>query len=132
HRLSRLWHQPAAFVIEASLHTRDRQRVELQNSWRKKQGLAALPVPAPRPIERARDSTIGPLLQALRTATTAGERQAARRAIEALGLAALPAVKDALATAKAGDPAAAELRTLMTRLAAVVTDLEVADSPAAL
>jgi hypothetical protein len=45
HFLSRVWKQPEAFDLAGTLETRDRQRFELQNIWRKKQGIEALPMP---------------------------------------------------------------------------------------
>ena len=36
---------PEAFDLSGTLESRDRQRVELQNIWRKKNGLEPLPLP---------------------------------------------------------------------------------------
>src|SRR5262249_55124097 len=46
HALSRRWHQPSLFDLEADVSARDRQRRQLQNFWRQRHGLPLLPVPA--------------------------------------------------------------------------------------
>jgi hypothetical protein len=128
--LRRLWNLPDRFDPSASLHTRDRQRVELENIWRKKLGLLPLPLPVFKKIERRPEHEIKPMLDAILTAAGAKERQEAIQAVGALGLPALPAVKELLATTKADHSAHADLEQLAARLACTVDEIAWAENSA--
>jgi hypothetical protein len=128
HLLSRLWKQPDAFDLSGTLRTRDRQRVELQNAWRKKQGLELLPLPAPRKVNRLPANEVQPKLQAVLTAPTLTERGKALDAVAALGLGALPAVNETLAGLKADHAARADLQQLAGRLAFSVNEIKLGEA----
>jgi hypothetical protein len=118
------WKMPDAFDISASLRIRDRQRIELQNVWRKKQGMKLLAVSEAKKIDRLPDAAIQPLLQALLYAPNDAQRQQARQLIEVAGLPALPAAKELLAKISKDHPAFAELQKAVNRLACVVGEVK--------
>jgi hypothetical protein len=127
HLLRYAWKQPDVFDLSGSLRTRDRQRVQLQNVWRKKRGLELLPLPAIRKVERLPDNEVQPKVQAILTAPTVSERRKALDAVAALGLAALPAVRETLAGLKADHPARADLQHLAGRLAFSVNEIKLGE-----
>jgi hypothetical protein len=131
HVLARRWSQPEAFDLNASLKTRDRQRLELTNQWRKKQGQAPLPLPPEKRITPAEDKQVRPLLNKLLAATTAKERREAGKPVLALGLPGLPAVREQLAALPADHPARADVQDLATRLALIVDEVRFAERSAA-
>jgi hypothetical protein len=120
--LSELWKQPAGFDISAPVRVRDRQRVELQNTWRKKQGLPPLPMPTVKTIKRMPDKDVMPKLLALLSSADDAEREKAQRAIELLGLPALPAAKEMLTKTK-DEPAFSNLQETVNRLASIVDEI---------
>ena len=63
-RLAEAWKMPAAFDPRRAQLKRDRQRIELANVWRKRQGLAPLPVPGSRAAGGAPDAGKSPSLVA--------------------------------------------------------------------
>lgn len=115
------------FDENASLRTRDQQRIALQNAWRIQRGMATVPVPPEKKIERLSEKQIAPLLQKVRDGKTAEARQAALQTVESLGLPALPALKEFLAGLKPGDPARDDVSALARRLAFIVADVTITE-----
>ena len=64
-----------------------------------------------------------PKIREILTASTAADRETATRAVEANGLCALPAAREALAQLKADSSARPDLQRLVNRLAATVADV---------
>jgi hypothetical protein len=112
------------------LKTRNRQRLELKNQWRKKQGQAPQPFPPEKRITPAEDKQVRPLLNKLLAATTAEERREAGKPVLALGLPALPAVREQLALLGPDHPARADLQELARRLALIVDEVRFAEQSA--
>jgi hypothetical protein len=115
------WERRQDFDPVGDYHTRRRQKAALANEWRRREGLHPLPLPelprvTPAPAER-----VAALLAA--TAWDA-DRPKALAALEALGLAALPAVRAHLAALPADRPDAVDLRVLAARLRAHVQEVE--------
>jgi hypothetical protein len=125
HRLSEIWKIPDAFDLSGTIKTRDRQLVELKNIWRKKSGLAPLPLPEGKKVERVEASKIEPKLRAFLDAATTAERQAIAESIEPLGLPALPAMREALGRIKKDHPAYADLQRHAARLACTLNEVTV-------
>lgn len=126
HILSVRWKQPSAFDLSGSLRTRDRQLVELRNVWLKKQGKTPVPLPEVKRVAPAPDGTVRPLLERLEAAQSDEQRQASRKALAALGLPALPAVRERLRALKRDQPAFASLSDLAVDLSCVVAEVRFA------
>jgi len=122
--LSVLWKLPQPFDFHSPLLTRERYRIDLVNTWRERQGLQLLPIPASHRVKRLPDAVVKPKLDALLGATNDADRQKAIAAIEELGLPALPAAREFLAGTKPDHPAYAELRKMVLRLACIVREIE--------
>jgi len=119
HELAHRWPERYEFDIEASLSERDTQIVAMKNVWRQAHGLEALPLPQRPAIPRVPDETVQPLLDRI---VQTGDQKAIR-AIEALGLGALPAVKARLAGLAENHPARLPLATLAANLANVIREV---------
>jgi hypothetical protein len=128
--LAELWKLKPPFRFHSPLLTRERYRIDLINIWRERQGQPPLPVPAPRTVKRLPDALVNPKLDALLAAANDRERVRAIRAVEELGLPALPAVRELLASMAEDNPAHAELKKAASRLACIVTAVEVSRSSA--
>jgi hypothetical protein len=120
--LAERWGQPRLFDIYGRLGHRERQRLEMTNVWLKKRGKDPIPLPEPRKIEPAPDAQIRPLLAAVSTAKTPGERQPHLDALRKQGLPALPAIHVRLRSLKPDHPARKDLETLAGRLALTVAE----------
>src|SRR5262249_24878911 len=116
------WAQPHLFDIYAPLSVRQRQRIELKNIWLKKHDREPLPVPARRKVEPASESTVRPLLQAVRDAKTAESRRGALAAVKKLGLPALLAMSGLLRDMNPTDPAHDDLRAAAQEIALTVAE----------
>jgi hypothetical protein len=127
HLLSRGWKRPDLFDLSRTLKTRNRQRIELKNVWRKKQGQKPLPLPAARKISPVPAKKMRPLLEDIVKAPTPARRRYALKAVEALGLPALPAVREMLRNLKPTHPAYEGLDNLGRRLAFVVAEVSFGD-----
>jgi hypothetical protein len=122
--LSVLWKMRQPFVFHSSLLTRERYRTDLINMWRQRQGLPLLPDPPLHRVQRLPDAAVRPGLDALVAAANDQERQKAVAAIEKLGLPALPAAREFLATTTPDHPAHTELKKMALQLACVVREIE--------
>jgi hypothetical protein len=120
--LTERWKQPKLFDITGPLQVRERQRLEVKNVWLQKRGKKPIPVPAPRRVRPAPEAKVQPLVKAVLDAKTAAVRQQALKAIEGLGLPALPAVRKLLGSLKKDHPAHAEVQSLAARLAFIVRE----------
>ena len=131
HVLWTRWPKKYTFDIAASPAVRDRQRVELKNTWRKQHGLSPLELPHPPQIRRMSDDELRPLWNAVLQAANEKERSKSASAIEARGLSALPAARKVLATVPVAAPSRPALEKLVGRLSVVVreviVDVTVAD-----
>jgi hypothetical protein len=111
------WGRPDLFELWGSPRNRDRQILELKNIWLKKVGKDPLPLPSSRKPSPAPEKRVAPLLDEVRAAKTHDERRHALKTLDALGLPALPAVREALADLPADHRARADLAALATHLA---------------
>jgi HEAT repeats len=128
--LAARWKQPALFDITAPLQDRERQRLVLKNQWREKRGQKSIPLPPPRQVEPLHEAKLQPLIKAAQDAKTSTERAQAVRAIEALGLPALPAVRKLQKSLPANHPAISDMRSLAKRLALIVRETRFAEDSA--
>jgi hypothetical protein len=125
------WGEPKLFDLSKPLSVRNRQIVEVQNLWRKKQGLKPLRVPEARRVPPVADATVAPLLKTLVKSSSAQSQREATRALERLGLGALPRVRKELATLPKDHPARERLSKLTNRLACIVSDVHFSDDSVA-
>lgn len=121
--LAERWNQPGLFDIYARWGERERMRLALQNTWRTKRGEKPLPIPARFSVKPASHATLRPLLEAVENADTPGRRRDALRALEEVGLPALPAVRKLSGSLKPDDAARKEIGALAERLAATVAQV---------
>lgn len=118
------------FELGADQPTRDRQRFTIINRWRSEHGLTPLDAPAARRIEPAPARITKPLLDRL-VSTDPKARLRAAKKLEAIGLAALPALEERLHDLDASSAIAAEVAALTTRVGCIVAVTSVtADSVA--
>jgi hypothetical protein len=127
HMLSRAWGQPDAFDLSGTLRTRNRQRVELDNTWRRKQGLKPLPVPEPRRCQPLPENEFNPSLQVVLEARTPGEQRRAIAALEKLGPGALLPLRNWVATKGTDHPAREALQKAVFRIAFAVDEIVLAE-----
>ena len=125
--LAARWGDPKLFDESAPLSVRNRRIVEVQNVWRKNQGMNLLPIPDARKIPAVADATVAPLLKTLVESSSAEAQRDASGAVERLGLGALPRVTKELATLPKEHPARASLSKLASRLACIVDDIRFSD-----
>jgi hypothetical protein len=125
------WGDPELFDLWAPLSVRKRRIVEVQNVWRKKQGLKPLPVPEARRIPPVADDTIAPLIKTLVESSSAQSQRDASGAVERLGLGALARVRKELASLPKDHPAHERLSRLANRLAYIVSDIRFSDDSVA-
>ncbi len=118
--LVRRWGDPKMFDSSAPLSNRNKRIVEIQNVWRKKQGLALLSVPQPRKIPDADVAIISPLLKAIVDSSLPDK---AAEAVERLGIGGLPHVRKQLNSLSEDHPARKRLSKLASRLACIVTEI---------
>ena len=121
------WGDPKLFDLSKPLSVRNRKIVEIENVWRQKQGLKLLPTPESRRIVPVPDSTISPLLKTLVEASSGQAQGDASRAVERLGLGALPHVSKELASLPKDHPARDSLSKLANRLACIVSEVRFSD-----
>ena len=125
------WADPKLFDLWAPLSVRNRRIVEVQNVWRKKQGLKPLPVAEARRIPPITNSAIAPLLKTLVESSSAQSQRDAGAAVERLGLGALPPIRKELASLPKDHPAKERLSKLASRLACIVSDIRFSDDSVA-
>ncbi|HET6246357.1 MAG TPA: hypothetical protein VFE47_01565 [Tepidisphaeraceae bacterium] len=124
HSLAARWDKLYTFKWSLPLPERDRQRLAIQNTWRKRHNLPPLQLRQSRKIDPVAAEKIDPLLQLL--AAPAGDvREKAAADIEALGLGTLGAVRKAIATLPASDPRKAALDLLARRLSCHVEQITI-------
>lgn len=123
HVLSLRWKQPGSFDLSGSLGTRDRQRIELKNVWLKKQGRPQLPLPVRKTIVQLPDKQVQALLRQYEAASSTEERQEAGQRVLALGLPALPSVRERIRELPAGHSALADLNILAAQLGCIVDEV---------
>jgi hypothetical protein len=127
HMLSRAWGLPDAFDLSGTLRTRNRQRVELENTWRRKQGLKPLPLPEVRRCQPLPENEFNPSLRTVLEARTPGEQRRAIAALEKLGPGALPPLRNWLATKGTDHPAREALQKAVFRIAFAVDEIVLAE-----
>ena len=125
--LAARWGNPKLFDLSAPLSVRNRRIVEVENVWRKKQGMDLRPVPEPRKVPPVNDATMAPHLRILVESPSVEAERDAARAIECLGLGALPRVAKELASLPKDHPARERLSRLVSRLACIVSDIRFSD-----
>ena len=125
------WGDPKLFALSSPLSVRNRRIVEVENVWRKKQGMMTLPVPEPRRIPPVANSSIEPLLKTLLESPSAQSRRDASAAVERLGLGTLPRVSKELASLRKDHPAREGLSRLVNRLACIVSEVRFSDDSVA-
>jgi hypothetical protein len=113
--LSERWDKQQLFNLSASPRNRDRQIIEIKNIWLKKNGKD--PLPAARKVARAPEKQVIVLLDGMRAAKANDDRQAALKALESIGLPALPAMRETLGKLPTDHGARADLAALASRLA---------------
>jgi hypothetical protein len=121
--LAQRWGNLQLFDPSARLWVRERQRFDLKNAWLKKAGRPMSPVPQRRKVGPAPVDKVQPLLDALREAKTAEERRTAACRLDAMGLPALHAAREALRTTKPEHPRYSELYALVRRLSLIVGEV---------
>ena len=119
YHLAKRWEGKSGFRLDAAEERRDEAIFGLKNLWRAARGLEPLAEPKAVEIPRASKEETAPLLQRV----LAGEDAEAEAAIEALGLGALPAAREARTT-RAGESAGDRLDRLISRLASIVRLVE--------
>ena len=115
------------FDLAAPLSVRNRQIVEIQNVWRKRNALSPLAVPAIRKPRAADDKVLSPYLKSFIESATTAEQQAASEAIERIGLGALPRVRNELSSLPEWHPARERVSKLVSRLSCIVADVSFGD-----
>ena len=99
--------EPKLFDLSVPLSVRNRRIVEVQNVWRKKQGMKLLPIPETRKVPAVADAAVAPLLKTLVESSSA-ERNATRaQPSNAWDSGALPRVARELAALPKEHPARA-------------------------
>jgi len=121
--LAARWGDPKLFDLSAPLSVRNRRIVEVQNVWRKKQGMNLLPVPEARKVPAVADVVLLPLLKTFVESSSAEAQRDASGAIERLGLGALPRVTKELASLPKDHRAHEPLSRLISRLACIVAEI---------
>jgi hypothetical protein len=117
HALSRRWHRPSLFDLEAPVEECDRRRVGLQNIWRRRHGEGSVSTegeprrPAPQ---------VEAVVQEAIAVPSPTARQQAIQKIEEQGLAVLPAVRHGADGLDPRHPAYAHLGRCARRLAFTV------------
>ncbi|MGA2068723.1 MAG: hypothetical protein ABSG86_27390 [Thermoguttaceae bacterium] len=111
------------FDLSAALGERDRQRLLMVNVWRKGQNLPAIPLPKPKRIAPVTAATTDPLLAKLVEARSAEQRKQAIAELQRLGLPALPAVRQRLASLDPKHSARTELEPLAASIASIVSEV---------
>jgi hypothetical protein len=125
------WGDPKLLKLSAPLSVRNRRIVEVQNVWRKQQGLKLLPVPAARTVPTVDDATITPLIKTLIDSPSAEAQREASDALEHLGLGALPRVTRKLAALPKDHASRERLSKLTCRLACIVEEVRFSDDSVA-
>jgi hypothetical protein len=125
------WGAPKRFNLSSPLSARNRQIVEIENVWRKQQGLKPLSVPEARRVPSVADSTLAPLLKPLVESTSLPSQRDAGVAVERLGPGALPRVKKELASLPKDHRAYQALSKLAQRLACIVSDVRFSEDSVA-
>ncbi len=125
------WGRPKLFALSGPLSVRNRKVVEVENVWRKKQGLKPLPAPEARRVAPVAETALAPLLKTLVASSSAPARRDAAGAVERLGLGALPRVRRELASLPKDHPAREPLSKLASRLACVISDVHFSDDSVA-
>jgi hypothetical protein len=115
-----------SFDLGAPLPRRNRGIIEMKNVWRKRHGLAPLPLPAPKVIAPIPRQTLLPLLEAL-VSKPGGQPGEIEARIERLGLGALPDVLDRLNKTGKDAPERGVLERLARRLACIVDGVVIAE-----
>lgn len=118
-----------AFDAAAPLPERNRALAQLKNVVRIAKGMAALPVPEIAKVPPAPQEQLSPLLDQLLRSSVA-DRPAHQRAIEGLGLGALPGVHKRLESKGLTDTERAVLAEEVWRLATIVTEVVTAPKSA--
>lgn len=121
--LASRWKQADSFDINGTLQARNRQRLQLKNDWLTRQGLAPVPIPAQPEIRRAPEAQMRPLLRRIQDARSPEDLEEPEKSIMALGLPALLAVKEMLASLKQDHPAHDWLEFVAKRLACIVREV---------
>jgi hypothetical protein len=111
------------FDLSAPLGEREQQRLAMINVWRTEQKLPPRRLPKAKRIAPAPAATTAPLLAKVVEANSVDERTTAISAIEKLGLAALPAVRQRAANLDAKHAARSDLAALAARLASTVDEI---------
>jgi hypothetical protein len=124
HSLASRWKELYRFKFSAPLAERNRQRVMIQNTWRECHNLPPLPLPQPRKIQPVPAERINPLLERLASPDEVARTRTAGD-IEALGLGAMPAVREAIQAFPKNDPRESALNSLARRLSCRVDQVEV-------
>jgi hypothetical protein len=126
------WGDPKLFDLSAPLAARNRRIVEVQNVWRKRQGMNLLRVPEPRKVRAVADAAVVPFLKTLiKSSSSAKAQRDASEAVERLGLGALPRVTKELASLPQDYAANERLSKLASRLACIVDDIRFSDDSVA-
>jgi hypothetical protein len=131
HALAVRWGDQQVFDLSDPLLIRNRKVVEVENIWRKKQGLKPLQVSEARKIPPVADGSVAPLLKTLVESSSAQSQGEARSAVERLGLGALPRVRKEMASLPKDDPAREALTKLANRLACIVGEVRFSDDSVA-
>jgi hypothetical protein len=122
--LAELWKPGIEFDITSPLLTRDRYRIDLINTWRQRHDLSLLPVPPAQRVQRFPDFVVKPKIEMLLALRSDQQSTQALEEIEHFGLAALPAVREALAGMNQEHPAYAPLKSVALRVATTVREIE--------
>jgi hypothetical protein len=125
HSLAARWKERYTFKFSAPQSQRDRQRVIIENTWRTRHNLQPIPVPQPRNIQPVPHEQIDPLLQLLASPAEATRKRAIGD-IEALGLGALPMVRQTLSGLGPEDTRVGALTSLTQRLSCRAEQVEIA------
>jgi hypothetical protein len=123
HVLSEAWGVPLAFDLSGTFPARNRQRLDLENIWRGKQGLKPLPAPEPTRTKSLTEDEFKPVLQAVLETRTPAERRAAIAMLERQGLPALAPLQNWLTRKGSDHPARADLQQAVSRLAFSVDEI---------
>ncbi len=119
-----------AFKPLAGIGEMELQRVRALNVYRQQQGMQLLPEPEPRPIMPLANEKLDPKLAAVLAARDERTRTAAVVEIESLGVGALPAVVQAIASTSQDQPIVAELRELARKLSLRIQRVTIAKDSA--
>jgi hypothetical protein len=122
---------PNLFDFANPLSVRNRRIIEVENVWRKKQGLKLLCLPEAERIPPVPDSIIAPLLKTLVESSTGQAQRDAGDKVERLGLGALPRVRKELLSLPKDHPARDAVSKLANRLACIVSEVRFSDDSVA-